>query len=389
MRVLIAHSFYRLVGGEDRYVQRQMRLLEGRHDVHLLAHHNTELSGGARTAARMTFSRRELERVERTVAEIGPDLIHIHNVYPSFGPAVHLAARKLGVPLLLTVHNFRLRCPNGFMFTEGSPCRRCEKGNYLHATLHHCFGSRAQAAGYATALWAHRFVLRTDDKIDLFITPSAFVRNRLLEWGFDQDEVVVVRNFAEPPEAASPKPGDYGVNLGRMSPEKGLDGLLRALHAAGDPPFVFIGSGPILDDLKAMASALGLTRTEFRGQLEPSEVAPLLRGARYVALPSTWDENAPLAALEAMAEGRPLLVTRTGGLPELVEGGEGLMCDPGDVATLARHIADLMSDDELCRALGGRGLERARAEFTPASHLAKLEQAYEVALSSARRPVRG
>jgi glycosyltransferase involved in cell wall biosynthesis len=287
---------------------------------------------------------------------------------------------------VLTVHNFRLRCPNGFMFTEGAPCRRCEAGNYLHATLHHCFGSRAQAAGYATSLWAHRFVLKTDDKIDLFITPSSFLRSRLIEWGFDADRVSVVRNFAEPPEADS-EPGAYGVNLGRMSSEKGLDGLLRALREAGDPPFVFIGSGPVLDDLKKMARALKLEGTEFRGQLEPSEVAPLLRRARYVALPSTWDENAPLAALEAMATGRPLLVSRTGGLPELIEGGEGLMFDPGDTAAMAEHITSLMKDDDLCRALGGRGLARVKSEFTPETHLEKLEEAYATALGRAsRRP---
>jgi glycosyltransferase involved in cell wall biosynthesis len=384
MRVLIAHSFYRLVGGEDRYVERQMRLLKARHEVELLAHRNTELTAGARTAARMTYSRREVERVERAIADFHPDLIHIHNVYPSFGPAVHLAAAKLRIPLVLTVHNFRLRCPNGFMFTEGAPCRRCEAGNYLHATLHHCFGSRAQAAGYATSLWAHRFVLKTDDKIDLFITPSSFLRSRLIEWGFDADRVSVVRNFAEPPEADS-EPGAYGVNLGRMSSEKGLDGLLRALREAGDPPFVFIGSGPVLDDLKKMARALKLEGTEFRGQLEPSEVAPLLRRARYVALPSTWDENAPLAALEAMAAGRPLLVSRTGGLPELVEGGEGLMFDPGDIAAMAEHITSLMKDDDLCRALGGRGLARVKSEFTPGTHLEKLEEAYATALGRASR----
>ena len=386
MRVLIAHSFYRLVGGEDRYVERQMRLLQGRHEVELLAHRNTELTAGARTAARMTYSRREVERVERAIADFHPDVIHIHNVYPSFGPAVHLAANKLRVPLVLTVHNFRLRCPNGFMFTEGAPCRRCEAGNYLNATLHNCFGSRAQAAGYAASLWAHRFVLKTDDKIDLFITPSSFLRTRLIEWGFDADRVLVVRNFAEPPEADS-EPGAYGVNLGRMSSEKGLDGLLHALHRAGDPPFVFIGSGPVLDDLEKMARALGLERTEFRGQLEPSEVAPLLRGARFVALPSTWDENAPLAALEAMAAGRPLLVSRTGGLPELVEGGEGLMFDPGDIAAMAGHITSLMKDDDLCRALGGRGLARVKGEFTPETHLERLEEAYETALGRASRPL--
>jgi len=376
VRILIAHSFYRTPGGEDGYVRQQMELLRERHTVELLARQNAELSGGLSTVRGMTFSRGSNDDVESMVRDFRPDLIHLHNAYPSLGPSVHLVAAKRAVPLVMTVHNFRLRCPNGYMFTEGESCRRCEKGLYHNAVTHRCFPSRSQAAGYATALWAHRFLLRLDRKVSLYITPSEFVRRRMLEWGFEASRVEVVRNFT-PVHEDSVEFGDYGLYLGRISSEKGIDVLLHALKEAGDPPFRIAGDGPILEDLEALAGRLGLQKTEFLGRLSRADVLPTLRRSRFATLPSLWDENAPLAALEAMALGKPLLVSRTGGLMELVANGEGLSCPVGDVAALASALRELSTNDELCRELGSQASKRARAEFRAEAHLARLEEAYE------------
>ncbi|CAN5495550.1 glycosyltransferase family 4 protein [soil metagenome] len=380
MRILIAHSFYRIAGGEDGYVQQQIELLRERHTVELLARRNAELTGGLSTVREMTFSRRSNDDVDSIVRDFRPDLIHLHNAYPSLGPSVHLVASKRSIPLVMTVHNFRLRCPNGYMFTEGESCRRCEEGFYQNAVIHRCFPSRGQAAGYATALWTHRFLLRLDRKVSLYITPSEFVRRRMLEWGFDDSSVEVVRNFTSVHEE-SVEPGTYGLYLGRISSEKGIDVLLRALKEAGDPPFKIAGDGPILNELQELAGQLGLRNTEFLGRLSRSEVLATLRNSRFAALPSSWDENAPLAALEAMALGRPLLVTATGGLVELVQGGEGLVCPVGDVSALAAALRELSTNDDRCRELGQAALSRARKEFRPEAHLTRLESAYESLLA--------
>jgi glycosyltransferase involved in cell wall biosynthesis len=381
MRVLIAHSFYRLQGGEDRYVEQQLEVLGRAHEVELFARHNKGLPGGLASAARMTFARQLLAEAEEAITRFRPDIVHLHNAYPSLGPAVHLAAERTRTPLVMTVHNFRLRCPNGYMFTEDAPCRRCEGGLYVHATLHHCFPSRAQAASYAVGLWVHRFVLKLERRVALFIAPSEFVRTRMLEWGMPAERVRVVRNFTSFP-LGSPDPGAYGMYLGRLSAEKGLDVLLRALEQAGDPPFRIVGDGPERDALGALAGALGLRNTEFLGQVPADRVGPLLARCRFVVFSSVWDENAPIAAMEAMAAARPLLVTRTGGLPELVAGGEGLECERGDVRALAASLARVVGEDELCLQMGARAVERARAELTPERHLERLEAAYEAVLAT-------
>jgi glycosyltransferase involved in cell wall biosynthesis len=383
LRVLVAHSFYRVPGGEDGAVRQQVELLSRRHHVELLARQNADLTGGLSTARRMTFSSRERSEVESLVDRFRPDVIHLHNAYPALGPSVHLVAHKRAIPLVMTMHNFRLRCPNGYMFTEGEPCRRCEGGLYHNAVIHRCFPSRSQAMGYATALWAHRVLMRLDDKVDLYMTPSDFMRRRMLDWGFEDSRVEVVRNFTTGLKR-SERLGSYGLYLGRISSEKGIDVLLRSLSKAGDPPFKVAGDGPVLNALQELAAGLGLHHTEFLGRLSRDEVERTLADARYVALPSSWDENAPLAALEAMASGKPLLVTSTGGLVELVENGEGLECPIGDVDAIAAAIVRLSTEDDLCRALGERAVKRADSDFTPEAHLGRLQAVYEKCLATKR-----
>lgn len=385
MRVLIAHSGYRIPGGEDRYVSQLAELLGKDHEVKLLRPRNQELAPSASTAARMTYSPRLTRDIERTIERFRPDVIHAHNVYPSLGPAVHLAARRTSTPLVMTVHNYRLRCPNGYMFTEGELCRRCEGGNHVHATLHACFPTKKQSIAYATALWVHRFPMHLHSEVDAFVAPSEFMQGRLLEWGFAPERVRLVRNFTDEVEGATASPGVGGLYLGRLSSEKGLDVLLNALAAAGDPPFTIAGGGPLEAECRAQARSLQLTNVGFTGPLPHDEVKSLLRSTRFVVLPSVSEENAPLAGLEGLAAGRPLIVSDRGGLPELAAGNRGLVVRAGDAVELTGAMGTLMADDEMCAGMGREGLRFAAAELGPGVHLRGLEDVYESARSRGAR----
>lgn len=374
MRILIAHSFYRVAGGEDRYVRQQLDLLQDDHDVTLLSERNEDLTPGLATARRMVGSASHRRSVEATMRAFRPDVVHLHNPYPALGPSVHLAARTLGIPLVVTVHNYRLRCPNGFLFTEGEICTRCTGGNHVNAVLHRCFPSRAQGAAYASALWVHRFVRKLERDVDAYVTPSEHVRDTLAGWGIPERKLVTVRNFTDLPEAPRRGGGRFGVYLGRLSAEKGIDVLLAALERAGDPEFRIVGDGPVETELREAARARGLDRTRFLGRLDPDEVAAVLADALYLALPSVWHENAPLAALEAMARGIPLLVSDKGGLPELAGDGRGIVTPAGDVAALARGI-EAMSGDAAAE-MGERARRYASEHLTPRAHKSALEGVY-------------
>lgn len=378
MRILLAHAFYRVPGGEDSYVRAQAELLRERHEVDLLGPVNETLSK-TQAAHRLAYSGAARRSVDEVVKRFGPDLIHVHNPYPSLGPAVHVTARRRGVPLVMTVHNLRLRCPNGLMFTEGELCRRCEGGVYAHGALHRCFPTRAQGAVYASALWFHRFVLRIESAVAAFVAPSRFMAARLGEWSIPAEKIHVVRPFVPRPPEPAGGPGDYGLFLGRLSNEKGVDVLLEALVAANDPPFRIAGAGPAEHRLRARADELGLGRTQFSGLVPRDEVGRLLAGARYVVAPSLSEENAPLSVLEAMSAARPVIASRRGGLPELVEDGRGITVAPRDPEALAEAIETLAADPGLCQTLGDAARTFVEAELTEEAHLAALEAAYDAA----------
>jgi len=376
LRILYAHCFYRVPGGEDRHVRDQVELVSRAHDVELISESNVDLSEGPATAARMLYSRAKKQEVGATIDRFAPDVVHIHNTYPSLGPAVLLAAHERGIPVVMTVHNFRLRCPNGFMFTEGAMCRRCESGIYVNAVVHRCFPTRKQAGAYAAVLWAHRFVMRLEGRIARFVVPSEFMRLRLLEWGIGEERIRLVRHFVKSASSPSRKTESYGIFLGRLSAEKGLDVLLRALHRAGDPPFLVVGDGLLRQALERLGRDLGLSNTEFIGWRPHSEASMLLGAARYVAVPSVGEEVAPLAAHEGLAASRPLLVSDRGALPELIASGAGVMFRAGDQADMADQIARLMDDDEFCHRASDEASRFARRWLDPGLHLAELESLY-------------
>ncbi len=378
LRILLVHSFYRIPGGEDRLVREQVDLLSRSHEVELISEANIDLSERPLTAARMLYSRAKKHEVGAMIDRFAPDVVHIHNMYPSLGPAAHLAAHERHVPVVMTVHNFRLRCPNGFMFTEGAVCRRCESGRYFNAVVHKCFPSRKQAGAYATSLWVHRFVMRLEERIARFIVPSEFMRRRLLEWGISEERVRVVRHFVRSVNSTGTDTqlGSYGAFIGRLSAEKGLDVLLRGLHRAGDPPFLVVGDGLLREALEGLARDLGLVNTRFLGWRPHHEVGELLSAARYVAIPSVGEETASLVALEALAAARPLLVSEHGALPELVAGGAGLVCRPGDEVDTSEKILRFMQNDDLCRQASSEAARAAQPFLSPTRHLADLEAVY-------------
>jgi glycosyltransferase involved in cell wall biosynthesis len=379
VKILFAHCFYRIPGGEDRHVRDQVDLVSAAHDVELISEENSTLAETPATAARMLYSLSKRQEVQATIDRFRPDVVHIHNMYPAFGPAVVLAARERAVPVVMTVHNFRLRCPNGLMFTEGATCRRCESGIYINAVVHRCFPKRKQAGAYAAVLWGHRFLMRLETQIARFIVPSEFVRRRLVEWGISEDRVSMIRHFVRPVRKAGADTaiGSHGVFLGRLSSEKGVDVLLRALHRAGDPPFLVVGEGSQRRALEDLASTLPLANTRFLGWRSPDEAGELLASARYVAIPSVWDETANLAALEGLTAARPLLVSDRGALPELVSGGAGLRCRAGDEVDMSEKIMMLMQDDELCRQASDKAAQFASRWLEPSRHLGALESLYQ------------
>ncbi len=384
MRILILHSRY-LSGstsGENRVVEDEAKLLaEAGHDVRVWAP-SPQVSGvvsGLRLGASAVWSRSAARRVEEMIREHRAEVVHVHNLFPLLSPSVLRSSRAAGAAVVVTLHNYRFLCLPASFLRAGTVCERCLGRFPWPGVAHRCYrGSALGSAALAASLSLHRTV-RSFDTVSLFLPVSEFVRRKYVEGGFPEGRLVVKPNFTWPLEPRAGA-GSYFLYLGRLSPEKGVDTLLRAWRLGRrEHDLVVVGDGPEAPALRG-GSVSGV---QFRAGVPASEVPRLLAGARAVLVPSRWYEAAPRVIVEAFAAGVPVIASRIGALPDLVRDEEaGILVPPDDPQAWARATARL-EDDAECRRLG----EGARAiwsqRHSPEQGLRGLEAAYERARSVA------
>jgi glycosyltransferase involved in cell wall biosynthesis len=377
MRVLILHSRY-LSGpasGENRVVEDETELLQRNgHSVVLWA---PQAEAGTTfkvmaTAAKAVWAFSSAEEVRRLIRSHRPEIVHVHNLSPTLSPAVLRTAAEY-VPVVVTLHNYRLMCLPATFIRDGRVCQDCLGRVPWPGVVHGCYrGSRAGSGVLATSLTLHR-IAGSYDRVTLFLAVSEFVRRKHLEAGLSRQRVLVKPNFSWPiPRREGP--GEVFLYLGRLSPEKGVDTILRAWRP-GHGTLLVAGDGPEEGRLRAMAPP-GVV---FLGSVDGSVVPDLLRRARAVLLPSIGYEGQPRVVLEAYAAGVPVLASDVGGLRELVEdGGSGFVL-PAEPHAWTAAMQNLLVDDEAIR-LGHRGWQLWKERYSPAHGLEGLEQAYERAI---------
>jgi glycosyltransferase involved in cell wall biosynthesis len=366
--ILLLHNRYRVPGGEERAVEDLAWLIREQlgEEVEVLERDSGALSEAQAAAGLLSGGLRPAE-VGEAVRRTGARVVHAHNVNPTLGWRALAAARAAGARVVLHLHNYRLVCAVGTCFTRGEDCTRCHARNTLPGVRLNCRGgSVAESAAYAAslALWQERIAAQAHR----FLVPSAFALRRLRELGAPVDDRASVlwsvqRTFAGRSAAAS---GRHVLYAGRLSQEKGVADAVAACRSAG-LPLVVAGDGPQEAELRALA-ADGDVR--FVGRVGSAELAELRREAAVAVVPSRYAEILPLAALEAMAAGVPVVAARSGGLAELVP-EEGLH-PPGDPLALAARLRRLWGD----AAAGERGLAVVRERCAPQAVARALAAAY-------------
>lgn len=387
MKILMVHNYYQRPGGERVAVESQVALLhEHGHKVILYTRDNVEIGdyGVWRKAAffpRAVYSRRAYREVRAMVARDRPQVAHIHNVFPLISPSVYRALKDAGVPVVQTVHNFRFLCPNALFYTRRQVCERCVGGNTLHAIRWRCYRqSYALSALYALTIGLHRR-WGTFELVDRFIALTEFSAQKLVESGFTTwDKVTVLGNFLPDP---LPEPGVHGkreayvVCVGRLSPEKGVDTLIRAMADAPRLRLRILGDGSEMHRLQALARREGLEREEFLGYVAGSRKWELMRRAVAMVVPSICYENFPLAILESFAVGTPVVASNLGSLPHIVGDEEsGLLFESGDSRDLARKLSWLAAHPNEAAAMGRCGREIVETRYSARVHYERLMKIY-------------
>lgn len=397
MRVLVANKFWYRRGGLERVMFDEIAWLEaaGHETAHFSMTHPDneaspwerffvpyiELGGGAKgsdslvAAARMFDNRVAARRFGELFEAFGPDVVHVHGIHRQMSPSILAVARRAGVPVVQTLHDYHHVCPADTLLRGGDAlCMppACGALNYAPAIVSRCHkGSLAMSALSATETFYQRVRRAYERGVARFIAPSRFMADVMTRGGWSVPNDIIPNAVPMPEHAAVG--GEAFVFAGRLAPEKGAGVFLDAARAAGVRALV-AGDGPLAGELKRAGGA------EFLGRLGGREVEDLVAHARAVVVPSVWFENAPMSVLEAMAAGVPVIASRIGGIPEqLRDGGEGILVEPGDVDALAKAMRRLARDPELATRLGAAGRARVAREYAPEAHLDALLATYAAA----------
>lgn len=388
-RILLVHNSYQQPGGEDAVFAAESALLRRHgHNVLEFTEDNWRINGMSRiaVAARAVWSSSTKRKLFDLLLDFRPDVAHFHNTFPLISPSAYAACRKAGVPVVQTLHNYRLLCPAATFYRNGTVCEDClGKTPPWPGVGNACYrGSRVQSAVVATMLTVHRTLKTWLEKVDIYIALAESARMKFIQGGLPPKKVTVKSNFVHPDPGVGHETGDYALFVGRLSPEKGLGTLLKAWQHLKDTPLKIAGDGSFMGEVQAFVRTRNLSRVEALGRCVHEDVLTLLRGARFLVFPSEWYECFPVTIAEAFACGVPVVATRLGSMGEIVgEGCTGLLFNPGDPEDLAVKVRWAVDHPHEMRRMGQNARRVYEEKYTADKNYRMLLDIYDRAIKEA------
>ncbi|MEM9399960.1 MAG: glycosyltransferase [Verrucomicrobiota bacterium] len=350
MRILSVHNSYQIRGGEDESRQTEENLLRSHgHQIETYEISNDLISdmSSIQVAVRTLWSQKTYQDVSQILKKDKYDLVHVQNFFPLISPSIFYAVKSANVPVIQTLRNYRLLCPNALFFRDGGVCEDClGKVIPYPGVVHSCYRDNMGASTVtASMLVLHRFLRTWQNKIDGYIALTQFAQSKFVEGGFPAEKIYVKPNFVDPDPGVGDGSGGYALFVGRLSVEKGLDTLLQAWELLGySIPLKIIGDGPLAEEVKAATQESN--RVEWLGRLPVHEVYDLMGRARFLVFPSKWYETFGRVAVEAFAKGTPVIASKIGAIAEIVDTGRtGLLFESGNPSDLAAKVNELISDE--------------------------------------------
>lgn len=405
MKILMANKFFYIKGGSETYQFSLKRLLEEHghqvidfsmkdpnnfdspysdYFVDHIDYTDRNLRTNIKNGLKIIYSLEAKKKLERLVEETKPDLAHLHLFQHQLSTSILDVLKKHGVPMVYTAHEFKMVCPNYKMLSHGRLCEACKGHHYFSCVKNRCVKDSAVKSLICFAearvnQWRGQY-----DKIGRIITPSAFYRDKLIEFGVKPERVVHICNFLgkdrEPPPCRG---GSYYLYMGRLSEEKGVSTLIQAFKTLG-LPLKIVGTGPDESLLKESCTGGDASAIEFYGFLSGRNLKVLLEHAKALVLPSEWYENGPYSAIEALQAAKPLIVSDLGGNPELVN-QNGFVFSHGQPRSLSAAVASLEAmSQETYREFCANSRSLYEESYTAESHYEKIMEVYSGVLSHPR-----
>jgi glycosyltransferase involved in cell wall biosynthesis len=385
MKIVIVHNTYQQPGGEDVAVAAESSLLERRgHTVIRYSRSNDEMA--MMSAPRRLLMVKDMIHSEKSKREIldllrdeRPDLVHVHNTFMMVSPSVFEACREAGIPVVQTLHNYRLLCPGWSLCREGKVCEECIESGLWRGVWHGCYrDSRLMTAAVTLMLKVHRMRGTWSHDVGGYVALTNFARDKFIEGGLPASRIGVKPNFLELDPGKRSSSGGFALFVGRLSAEKGPEVLLRAWQKLkGTIPLVIMGDGPLREPLESEAAAQNLSNVTFAGWRSRGEILSAMKSASLLITPSLWYEGFPMTVVEAFACGIPVICSRLGGLREIVEDGcTGLHFNPGDAEDLAAKLDLLWTQPSQLIAMGRAAREEYKRNYTAERNYELMMQIY-------------
>jgi glycosyltransferase involved in cell wall biosynthesis len=394
MKILTVHNKYQYQGGEDTALAAEVRLMEAHgHAVIRYGRDNYELMkrsgiGALAAAGETVWSFSSHEALGKVLNAERPDVAHFHNTFPLISPSAYYACAEAGVPVVQTLHNYRLLCPSAAFLRDGKVCEEClGRAVPWPGVLHGCYrDSRPATLATAAMLSVHRAMGTWQNKVALYIALTEFARKKFAEGGLPADRIVVKSNFIADRPAPKAIGRDYALFVGRLSTEKGPQLFPVVWHSMqAQIPLRIVGDGALLKPLGEEIERNGLTsRIEMMGRRPAGEIEAVMSRARFLLMPSIWYEGFPMTVVEAYACGLPVIASRIGSLAEIVEDGvTGLHFTPGNASDLAAKVEWAWTHPKEMEEMGRAARREYEAKYTADRNYEALVQIYETARARA------
>lgn len=329
-------------------------------------------------AAHAVYSTEARRKIRGMIEEFRPDVAHVRNIYHHLSPSILWELKAQGVPVLYHINDFKLLCPSYNLVARGEACEACKGAAFHHALRPQCYPGLGARVTLMSEAYVQHWAGTYRKCVDLFLAPSKFVRDKFVEYGWDREKFACLPHFQEVGEWTAPPADGHILYFGRLSEEKGIADLIRAMVRVPQLRLVIAGDGPLRGELEDLAAEMRLSNIRFVGQVGRAERDQLIRESRFTVLPSHAYETLGKTILESYALGRAVVASDRGSRRELVQHEEtGLLYRCGDVNDLGNAMHRLTSEKSRLEAMGRAGWEFVRERHRPEEHYRKLIGFYE------------
>ena len=391
LKVLIGHNYYRssAPSGEDAVFENEQRLLVSRGvEVIPFTRHNDDIDDSTfgkriNLALSSAWSKKTYTAISRVIEDARPDVAHFHNTFPQISPSAYAACQDHDVPVVQTLHNFRLICPGALLQRDGKPCEDCVDRTLLPALRHRCYRGSLTATGAQVWMLSYNRLRKSYTRlVDRYIALTEFAAGRLQRGGLPVGRFNKKPNFLPNAPTIGKGEGGYAVFVGRLSKEKGVRTLIKAWESLRHLPLKVLGDGPLNEELRTIAAQKNLP-VDFLGYQTHDNIITIVRDAAMLLAPSEWYEGFPMVILEAYACGTPVVASRIGGLDEIViENQTGKKFIPGNIESLAECVDNLLSSPDLLTSLRAKVRNQFDQLYSAEQNYQQLMEIYQQVLEA-------